>query len=729
MMSIIARDLSNGGIPAGLGGTPEVAPDLCENRQVSLQIKANVQADINYFPATGIFSKEEDIKGWVYNKSMTQNLHEKRNRIETSIGGVNTNLDEGQVKETWFSNKKSGLQIKSIEDVKVKRNVKIDTGEYSIFHKSKKLYTNESSNVLIKGTNTILPAESLESLSVVLFKRDNEYTNIPYKEWKYSNSNESLTPTQFVLTENEDATFTLEVAADSYSKNIKTKVSNVEGNITATEENVECKLEFKGFGNNNSRTIYSEFFPIKKENLIVFYKVGNGYTAAKFLEDYTFDDLNDFNTVKFKVDESRGIITTTGRTATPLRIREWSAGTKVIKTFEETKEFPESGFLQIEQNGETEYLEYKEKTKYGFANVERGLFGSDVIDNIVNLSAIYKPKGAAIPLDSKIYISYTAVPRVDFEVNVKDKDLCFSDYQFNMKPQLFLRQNGILALSCTDKHLSYIELSISKEEIEGTGVYGPLNIGYDSAVFTAELVDNKGNPVDELLTTFKSIENHIEFEGDSTSITNISNNEGFARTVGFVNYQENKIKHAFNTMQVHERYFSVEVPEQLSADIKTHDIFVFERMEAGDSEEERLVYQYNTERDKYLPLQPISIVRDGNVTKFIFDIDEALSIQEGRTKGFYVYYSKICNVYCEAEDPATGRIIRSNVIKVKIDLPKALKGAYINDSVLEAVGFGFKNSDGSAEYGTGVGGANFITINPVENAGRFNFIIENDLQE
>ena len=38
------------------------------------------------------------------------------------------------------------------------------------------------------------------------------------------------------------------------------------------------------------------------------------------------------------------------------------------------------------------------------------------------------------------------------------------------------------------------------------------------------------------------------------------------------------------------------------------------------------------------------------------------------------------NVYCEAEDPATGRIIRSNVID-KIDLPKAPR-AYINDSVL-----------------------------------------------
>ena len=87
-------------------------------------------------------------------------------------------------------------------------------------------------------------------------------------------------------------------------------------------------MEFKGFSNNNSRTIYSEFFPIKKENLIV-YKVGNsiGYTTAGFLEDYTFDDLNDFNTVKFKVDESRGIITTTGRTAT-LRIKSECKGQK-----------------------------------------------------------------------------------------------------------------------------------------------------------------------------------------------------------------------------------------------------------------------------------------------------------------------------------------------------------------------------------------------------------------
>ena len=67
-------------------------------------------------------------------------------------------------------------------------------------------------------------------------------------------------------------------------------------------------------------------------------------------------------------------------------------------------------------------------------------------------------------------------------------------------------------------------------------------------------------------------------------------------------------------MQPYE-LFSVEVPEQLSADIKTHDIFVFERMEAGDSEE-RLVYQYNTNEASIFSSNPVELL-NGNVTKFL----------------------------------------------------------------------------------------------------------------
>ena len=199
--------------------------------------------------------------------------------------------------------------------------------------------------------------------------------------------------------------------------------------------------------------------------------------------------------------------------------------------------------MEITQGLNTEILSYTEKSKYGFLNITRALFSSGAINNLANLKVSFKSKGDAIPLDSRIYIGYTAVPRIDFEVNSENKSFDFNDLNFNMKPQLFLKQNGILSLSYTDKHLSFIELNISKDPIPGSeNIFGPLSIGYDSALLTANLYDSRGNPVDETLVTFKSIENFINFEGDSFSVTNISNNEGIARTVAFVNYNENKIK-------------------------------------------------------------------------------------------------------------------------------------------------------------------------------------------
>ena len=377
--------------------------------------------------------------------------------------------------------------------------------------------------------------------------------------------------------------------------------------------------------------------------------------------------------------------------------------------------------MEITKGLNTEILSYTEKSKYGFLNITRALFSSGAINNLANLKVNFKSKGDAIPLDSRIYIGYTAVPRIDFEVNCENKSFDFNDLNFNMKPQLFLKQNGILSLSYTDKHLSFIELNISKDPIPGSeNIFGPLSIGYDSALLTANLYDSRGNPVDETLVTFKSIENFINFEGDSFSVTNISNNEGIARTVAFVNYNENKIKSSFlesneliNDIEGNHQY-QVTIPEALSSDVKPEDIFVFERMIVDEeTEEERLIYKFDEEENKYIPLQPVTIVSEDNRTNFIFN-ESFSSAGNERIKGYTIYFSKICNVYCEATDPATGRTITSNTIKVKLDLPKALKGAYISDNQLNAVGFGFLDPEGDEEsiYGTGLGGANFITINP-----------------
>ena len=121
-MSSPSRNLGAGvgPISKGLAPAPAPTPDVCESNSVFLNIESIVKTEINYFPATGTLHPEDEIKGWVYNKSSTQNLSNIRERVETSVGGVSTNLDEGQTYETWQSVKVAGLSLKSIKDEKEK---------------------------------------------------------------------------------------------------------------------------------------------------------------------------------------------------------------------------------------------------------------------------------------------------------------------------------------------------------------------------------------------------------------------------------------------------------------------------------------------------------------------------------------------------------------------------------------------------------------------------------
>ena len=54
--------------------------------------------------------------------------------------------------------------------------------------------------------------------------------------------------------------------------------------------------------------------------------------------------------------------------------------------------------------------------------------------------------------------------------------------------------------------------------------------------------------------------------------------------------------------------------------MKPEDIFVFERMIVDEeTEEERLIYKFDEEENKYIPLQPVTIVSEDNRTNFIFN--------------------------------------------------------------------------------------------------------------
>ena len=126
--------------------------------------------------------------------------------------------------------------------------------------------------------------------------------------------------------EAQEDNFALTFSNNSYTKTIKANTYNAGGlsGFSVRKADAECLSEFKGYGNNSSRVIYTNYFPIKKESVVVFYQKHAGqlnerYDVIDNIEDYDFDELTDFNGVKYIVDESRGIITTTGYVAPELK--------------------------------------------------------------------------------------------------------------------------------------------------------------------------------------------------------------------------------------------------------------------------------------------------------------------------------------------------------------------------------------------------------------------------
>lgn len=112
----------------------------------------------------------------------------------------------------------------------------------------------------------------------------------------------------------------------------------------------------------------------------------------------------------------------------------------------------------------------------------------------------------------------------------------------------------------------------------------------------------------------------------------------------------------------------------------------------------------------YYPLRPSSISNDvltyGDALKEPnpYDPDEKLGDYVILTPGMVTMYA-----WCQ--DPYTGNTIVSNRIRAKIDIPRYLNGVDFNEAL--PVPYGFRLRDENDDVSSGIGGLNFLSINPV----------------
>ena len=532
-MSIILKNLGNKIVTKGLGGLDSDSIDGSYVTQ-KVDIENHIFEEKEYFPVTGTFA---EANSWKWNVSFPQDLNAIRNRIENTLGGYLYNLEEGTIKKDWKSCVVDGIKLQSIIEIQYKTKIKkwlpvIKTGNYSIYNYIKKLYSNYSCSELYNPSlnqdglyKQQIKSDCLEpSLTMTLFKRDRNFINIPFRTFIQVNEKGNFEDYEYFLSRETNEDLFL-YSNDKFDLKIGTNSTDI--------ESIKSLNEYLGIGKYSRSIAYLEYFPCKDLNLQTIYpdgsliqwtEVNNFYNSRRgdshfILESHTGKIL--FN--KYEKETSSCYLD---------RVEN-----KKLFTLNEIKDYPEQGVLLIGQNVE---VEYHSKGKYVFYLKENIVNPIDPKSKIILIS---RPRN--LKEGEEIYVNYTAIPRIDYEIY--EKDLTY--YNINLKPYTKEESNGILQISSIETHVSQLELKTDLNNIVGN-IYGPLYMQGNSALLFAKVLNNMNSPVEDIKVTFYleegSFENEILttleeglFESEALEITKITNLEGIAQTSYSYPYNHN----------------------------------------------------------------------------------------------------------------------------------------------------------------------------------------------
>ena len=526
-MSLILNRLGDRFITRGLGSTEIDLTEQCE--VINIGVINEVIVNKRSYPLTGTY---KNVSGWHWNKTKPQELSNVRKRIEHTLGGHASNLEEGSINSDWFGSVLSGLALSQINEIQsgTKRKIwvpKYDTGVYSIFNFDKRLYSNSSTCEILKievssaelGIHSYEPKNKyLEgTIGICLFMRDSNFNNIPAYKYKY------------------DASLTEELSYHIYDgriefKNLKEiQVGRPNSN---TVEEIQCHFEHLGLGNVNRGVCYTQYFPIEDVTLkTIKNDTVRSWTSVENFEDSNPDDRH------YLVDHETGKVVFNSKKVQTLTIKEDKGAW--IEVNELIEGLSNRGFLTV---NDQEYF-YFDRSKHKF-------YIGDKADPSIERVAEYSPGEIVVSKSSgkrlenmeQIYISYTARPRIDFEC-LPNKTF-YSD--LNIKPYTKVDSNGIIELCPQEKHVAKLVLECDKTLI-GRSLYGPLFMQGDSSVLTATALNSSDKGVAEVNVRFFGEEG--SFEGDvaaTQGVQKVSNKRGEARTVYFYPYSNHALSQYSN---------------------------------------------------------------------------------------------------------------------------------------------------------------------------------------
>ena len=551
----------------------------------------------DYLPLTGLFSAEVTNDGWKWDRRLLGSESMDGSRHLTYIGGHEAGLTDGTFLSDWVSGVYEGLKYTDLT-FKVKSDrlqwiPRVTTGEFTIFWDRRTLFSdysvseNLSTQQLDHDVYYLdLPDDAVwGSVEARIFQRLPDRNIVTYTQFQQvdsftgdisSGTHLAVTDSSGLILYNNLNTRLPEFIVGNGRAIFNSAFSKPVGTDTLDPDIILDTWEYKERAISTGRAVYADYFPLEKYSVeLVTIDASGNLTSYSERDSLSFSTSTDNH---FAVDYDLGVITTGGFQAPPLVLANTiSASSDQLFVYPDSTslaQYPDQGIIDVDG----EKILYGEKLTSGFSELVRGYDGTPAAGHTTGATVEDIQHGSQQSGD--IYIKYTAVPRVDYEVTDYALRTAYRYSWIDVRATANVLSRSILQLTSYDVDLASIELTIDRPLIGGD-LYGPLSYGTDTSRLTATAYDSQGNPVADLPLTIY-IEDGSGYLNDSlTEVTGITNALGQIYAYYHAPYSDGDLDLEVMST-VHDGANTVMTVDSLSAISDIEDIWVFQVLKHDD---------------------------------------------------------------------------------------------------------------------------------------------------
>ena len=804
-----------------------------EYKSVSLEIVNYSEPTDKHVPLTGVWSVDDEIDGWSWDRRAMQSNGVLTTRYNTYVGGHKVGLLDGTKLSHWQSGVLTGIDFEDFAKYPAFDSLtwtpRYTTGAFSIYWDDRPLYSDWS----FSANADLLPGQSQNKITL---RDDALYESITAAIYKRVERNEILAVKKFAMVDSFTGVLDGQARVSPGSlpnvdwskvESRKNEMSIHDGQLyfngnhtisvgvdEADRDSVEGAWENKGKGLNQGRSLFLDYFPVNAGSVRLVSVSSSGVVTEWTEKDsLAFSQASDRH---FSVDYDLGVIETGGYKAPDLVLASTlEAGDTEIEIIptRDIDSYPSQGILNIDG----ELILYASRSHTTFFDCIRAYNGTEARDHL-GFSRVADVTHGLGTTDSW-FAGYEAVPRVDYEVTSYALRSAAYTGWISVKSLSHVKSNKVLQIVSRNENLASIELTSDRPAIGGN-LYGPVYYGSDTAKLTATGYASDGTPVEAVPLTIYIKSGAGQLNGSLSSYTANSNTQGqvscaynvplgqddvdqeviktehvdgdthmtlalgpnvtpedcwvfqilkhdpILGTVGNkatafaggaigapygLGYIDVWVRHTedysggilrlqdasgvMRTFNINSALASVDgslepftrfyTAEAVTASWVTSSSPVWllqpdstEWIEAKARGSRVILYEWSTDAQHpitgdvgaYTPVRPDEI--RGN--KLIFN-DRRLAIpdkyDDDNNLGAYVVVAPAqVRFGAFGRDPFSGRLIRSNDLRFKLILPNSLTG--VDDTGALPIPYGWTFVTEEFNIGAGIGGANFITVNP-----------------